>query len=429
MDSYKDFTVYVASRRPELVSELQLLVPEARYVYFDEHNSRCFSHIVNTLIIKCPTEYIIFLSDKCRPCNGQLEKMKDLMLTGDYGMVSLHRFGAFCLDKDLVRKIGLFDERYIRGGFEDDDYAIRIREVNVAIYISEEMPLLQLPSSFKYEAPYIHFKEKWAFQPTKTIRLQKEEDLRPEYSSLYTSRPENRPSLKFRGWGDSVFLVKGHHNYQKYGKPVVNFIITPIYTRLIPPLIETIPHIAFLKLFASIIQPKVYVEYGVRNGASFNSVVEETRAFGTRCIGVDLSEILNKHPRGEYYQLSTNEFAETVLPELGIIVDMVFIDACHSRDQSFTDFKKIFPYVAEDGLILMHDTYPLNEMFTSASWCGNTYLAAWDIRKSEYYKQRAEIITLPVHPGLTIIRKSSRQLFWKESEGMICDICTSYLEL
>lgn len=418
------FTIYVASRRPNLVAELQVLVPEAEHVFFDEHNSRCFSHIVNTLIARCPTEYMIFLSDKCRPLPGQLEKIKELMLTGDYGMVSLHRFGAFCLDKDLVRQIGVFDERYVRGGFEDDDYAIRIREGDVAIYISEEIPLLQLPSSFNYEVPYIHFKEKWAFQPRKIIRMQEEQELLPEYLPIYSSRPEGRPPSKFKRWSDSKFLVQGHHNHRKYSNPVLKFITTPVYTRLVPPPIETIPHITFLKLLASIIQPKVYVEYGVRNGTSFNALIEETRPFATRCIGVDLSEIMNKHQRGEYYQLSTDEFVESVLPELGVVVDMVFIDACHSREQSFADFEKIFPYLAEDGLIMMHDTYPLNELYTGASWCDNTYLAAWDIRKSTYYQQRAEIITIPVHPGLTIIRKSSRQLFWSAAPCFLFDVCT-----
>lgn len=413
------FTIYVPSKRLDLVEALKILVPEAIHVYFDEHNSTCFSQIVNTLIIKCPTEYMIFLSDKARPIKGQIQKMKDLA-TGKYGIVSMNRFGVFCVDKDVIRKIGFFDEQYIRGGFEDDDFAIRMREADIAMYESEEVSLVQLPSSFDYDLPYIHFKEKWAFQPGKTIRMQEEREL-----YILPKRPENRPLSNFGQWKDSYFSVVGHHNHKKYSDPVAKFITTPVHTRLVPPPIETIPHIAFLKMFASIIQPKVYIEYGVRSGTSFNAVIAETRPFGSRCIGVDLSVIENKNSNGEYYQMATDTFADEILPSLNLVVDMIFIDACHEEAQVFRDFEKIFPYVAEDGLILFHDTYPLNDMFSGPSWCDNAYLAVWKIRTSEYYKQRAEIITLPVHPGLTIVRKSTRQLFWK-AQPMICyDFCAA----
>ena len=407
----EQFTVYVPSKRLNLVEELKLLVPEAIHIYFDENNSKCFSQIVNTLIARCPTEYMIFLSDKARPIEGQIQKMKDLSLMCKYGIVALHRYGAFCIDKDVIRKIGFFDERYIRGGFEDDDFTIRLREADIAIYESEEVPLLQLPSSFNYDLPYIHFKEKWAFQPKKTLRMQAEEEP-PELYNTLKNRPD-RPPSSFGKWADSLFLVSGHHNHQKYSNPVETFIVTPIHTRLVPPPIETIPHITFLKLLASIIQPRVYVEYGVRSGICFNSIIEQTRLFSSRCIGIDTAPITNKNQHGEYYQMTTDTFADTILPNLNVVVDMVFIDACHTLEQSFRDFEKIFRYVAEDGLILFHDTYPLNEMYTSPSYCDDAYLTAWKIRTSEYYKERTELLTLPVHPGLTMVRKSTRQLFWK----------------
>lgn len=414
------FTIYVPSKRANFVEELLSLVPEAIHVYFDEHNSKCFSHMINTLITMCPTEYIIVLSDKARPLNGQIQEMKNLALTGKYGMVALHRFGAFCLDKNAIRRVGFFDERYIRGGFEDDDYMIRMREADIAIYESEAIRLISVPSSFNYDGPYIHFKEKWAFQPTKIIRMQEEETPPKKYLDALGTSERESPFLR---WGDSQFLVPGHHNHKKYSKPVVKFITTPVHTRLVPPPIETIPHVSILLMLGSIIRPKVYIEYGVRHGTLFNVMIEATKSFKTRCIGVDMSSIDNKHSNGEYYdRCTTDKFADEILPNLGIVVDMVFIDADHSKDQAFRDFEKIFPYVAEDGLIVMHDTYPLNEMYTNPSYCDDSYLAAWKIRTTDYYKLRAEIITLPVHPGLTIIRKSTRQLFWKSNPSTLYDL-------
>lgn len=422
MDS---FTTYIASKRLNLVEELKALVPDAIHVYFDENNSKCFSHIVNTLITMCPTEYMIFLSDKARPKEGQMEKMKQLALSGNYGCVALYRFGAFCIDKDLIRKIGFFDERYIRGGFEDDDFVIRMREGNIALYESEEIPLIQLPSSFDYDKPYIHFKEKWAFQPGKTIRMQSEESPPQNYVTALSKRPADRPPSNFKGWSDSMFLVPGHHNHKKYSDPVATFLTTPIHTRMVPPPSETLPHITFLRMLASVIRPRVYIEYGVRSGTSFNAVIEETRPYSSRCIGIDTMDVPQPNPVGEYYKMTTDDFVTKILPSLNVVVDMVFIDACHTEEQSSRDFERIFPYVAEDGLIILHDTYPYNELFTSPMYCDTAYLTAWKIRNAEYYKQRCELVTIPVNPGLTIVRKSTRQLFWKTKPLTIYDYCTA----
>ncbi|MEX0598676.1 MAG: class I SAM-dependent methyltransferase [Candidatus Paceibacterota bacterium] len=378
------FTTYVASRRSDLVKELQKLVSDAIHVYFDEHNSKSFSHIVNTLIMKCPTEYMIFLSDKARPEINQIDKMKDLVLSGRYGFVALHRFGAFCIDKDLIRKIGFLDEGYIRGGFEDDDFIIRIREADIAIYESEELPLLQLPSSFNYDNPYIHFKEKWSFQPKSIIRLQSEAEYPKEYYDSLQKRPVERPPTNFGKWEESCFLVNGHHNHKKYSNPVSTFITNPIHLRTIEPL----QHITFLKLFASLIKPKVYLEYGVGNGTCFNTMIEETRPYNTRCIGVDIESCMNYNSFGEYYKMSTDNFVIDVLPNLNIVIDLVFIDACHTAEQCLKDFESIFPYIAEDGLIFLHDTYPNNETFTGPDYCGTAYLSAWKIRNNDYYRNR-----------------------------------------
>jgi predicted O-methyltransferase YrrM len=414
------FTTYVASRRSDLVKELQELVPDAIHVYFDEHNSNCFSHIVNTLLVRCPTEYMIFLSDKARPEMNQIDKMKDLALSGKYGCVALYRFGAFCIDKDLIRKIGFFDEGYIRGGFEDDDFVIRMREADIAIYESEELPILQLPSSFNYDKPYIHFKEKWAFQPKSIIRLQSEIEYPKEYYEALQNRPVDRPPSNFGKWEESCFLVNGHHNHKKYSNPVSTFITNPIHLRTI----ETLPHITFLKLFASLIKPKVYLEYGVRTGTCFNAMIEETRPFNTRCIGVDLETCMNYNSSGEYYKMSTDNFVADVLPNLNIIIDMVFIDACHTEEQCSKDFESLFPYIAEDGLIFLHDTYPYNETLTGPDYCDTAYLSAWKIRNNEYYRNRCELVTIPVNPGLTIVRKSTRQLFWKTWPQTLYDLVT-----
>lgn len=453
----QEFTTYIPSRRLNLVEELQALIPDTIHVFFDENNSTCFSQIVNQLITMCPTEYMICLSDKARPTVEQMTKMKELALSGKYGCVALYRFGAFCIDKDLIRKMGFFDEGYVRGGFEDDDFVIRMREADIAIYESEEIPLIQLPSSYDYDKPYIHFKEKWAFQPKTTIRMQAEPEPPQAYVDALKVRPSERRPANFGKWEESGFFVNGHHNHQKYNNPVATFITTSIHLRTIPLPIETLPHITLLKFFASVIKPKVYVEYGVRSGICFNAIREETKEFNTKCIGVDLAPCAISTDRSftslddffksrinkgdgtdgtdrtnttdnlsEFYQMSTDDFSTNVLPNLNVVVDMVFIDACHTEEQCTRDFENIFPYVAEDGLIFLHDTYPYNELFTSPSYCDTAYQSAWKIRNHDFYKYRSELITIPVNPGLTIVRKSTRQLFWKTHPLTMYDLPKPY---
>lgn len=80
---------------------------------------------------------------------------------------------------------------------------------------------------------------------------------------------------------------------------------------------------------------------------------------------------------------------------------MVFIDACHSHEQSYKDFLNVVPYVEENGLIFMHDTFPRTKEHTNLGVCGEVYKTATKIRQDPTY----EIITVPVFPGMSIVKK------------------------
>ena len=88
----------------------------------------------------------------------------------------------------------------------------------------------------------------------------------------------------------------------------------------------------------------------------------------------------------------------------------MFIDADHKFESSLSDFELILPYVNEDGLIFIHDTYPASVKWTNPGFCGDSYKTAEFIRKNYYDK--CEILTLPLHPGISIIRKCTKQMSW-----------------
>jgi len=91
-------------------------------------------------------------------------------------------------------------------------------------------------------------------------------------------------------------------------------------------------------------------------------------------------------------------------------VEMVFINANHAAEQVEKDFNNVFPYVLDNGLIFLHDTFPYEKEQTNCHSCGTAYQFASklsSIKSLEY-----EIITIPMHPGLSIIRKRKKQVCW-----------------
>ena len=119
------------------------------------------------------------------------------------------------------------------------------------------------------------------------------------------------------------------------------------------------------------------------------------RAYAKRSFGVDTTEEehVAKMPI-EFFKMTTDEFASK-LPTMGVQFDMVLIDANHSHEASLKDFD---------------DTYPYNEEYTRSYYCADAWKTARYIRK--HYSSKCEIMTIPVQPGLSVVRKSTRQLAW-----------------
>lgn len=103
------------------------------------------------------------------------------------------------------------------------------------------------------------------------------------------------------------------------------------------------------------------------------------------------------------------------LPD-GLLLDMVFIDADHTHEQSLADFINIAPHVRPGGSIAMHDTYPRNKAYTAPDKCGGVYKTAWHIR--QHMAGEFEIATLPFYNGVSIIRRTAIQLDWMHDDPL-----------
>lgn len=156
-----EYSIYLISNKPQYYPVIeQRLLPDFNLQYFDGSNVNSFSHLVNSCVAAAPAETVILMSDKVLPTKDNIKKTLELLDQG-YGLVALYRFAFFGLRKELFRRIGCFDERFSSGGYEDDDYFIRLKEGNIGIYVTQEVQYEKRKSSWNYSINKKHFKSKW----------------------------------------------------------------------------------------------------------------------------------------------------------------------------------------------------------------------------------------------------------------------------
>lgn len=175
----------------------------------------------------------------------------------------------------------------------------------------------------------------------------------------------------------------------------------PIYLRNIPPPAETFNHTAFLDFMCSWIKPECYLELGVRGGENFFTVANHCH----KAIGVDIIPCPRPLlPNMEYHTCSTDAYFENLNPSIEF--DAVFIDADHSHEQSLKDFLNVKDKVVEDGFIFFHDTYPYDPVMFDPGLCNDVYKTALYIKT--HLIDEFEIVTLPINPGVTVVKKMKR---------------------
>ena len=149
-----------------------------------------------------------------------------------------------------------------------------------------------------------------------------------------------------------------------------------------------------------------YLELGIAKGSCFNVVAPHFK----RATAVDMNyesyervcKITQKKGNAFYTGTTDDYFKKG---NQGQMFDMVFIDACHKFDNEKKDFENSLSVLKNNGLIIMHDTYPPNKEYLEH--CQD----AWRI-KHTLVDREIEHITLPFYFGLTIVRKYKNHLHW-----------------
>lgn len=162
MRNVENITILIPSNRKHLAEETKRIILPYKAEIFDGTNYPSFSKLINDCIINSTTEIVIIIADKCKPQECDIDKMIDL-IHQRYGWVGMYRFGFFGFTKDLIRKIGFFDERYVGGQYEDSDFVHRMKDADIGYYESEEVTYKPLSSSWDNIKAFEHYNKKWKY--------------------------------------------------------------------------------------------------------------------------------------------------------------------------------------------------------------------------------------------------------------------------
>lgn len=160
----KKYTIIIPSNQPNLIEETKenLIKIGEECLVKNGSGYPSFSKLINDCVIECPTEIVIICNDKARPKKSDVEKLLKLIEDG-FGFVGLYAWGFFGFKKELFRRVGFMDERFIGGNYEDSDYMRRMLESNIAMYNVFEIDYREdIGSRWNTTKTKLHFLKKWS---------------------------------------------------------------------------------------------------------------------------------------------------------------------------------------------------------------------------------------------------------------------------
>ena len=113
------------------------------------HQYQTFSQMINEAIDDTESEFMVFVNPKTVVSSDGINLIIDKLCNG-YCFASIFGFAYFGMTKELVRNIGMLDENFLGSEYEDDDYLIRIRISDKAVWWGQDWSTYNF---FKSECP------------------------------------------------------------------------------------------------------------------------------------------------------------------------------------------------------------------------------------------------------------------------------------
>lgn len=114
-------------RQENVLTKLTNKYQIERWYRHDRNSGRyvSFSQMINDAIDDTESEFMIFCNPKTHFNEEDVEFIIEKLSNG-YCFASVVSFGFFGFSKELIRHIGMLDERFIGGEWEDNDFAVRL---------------------------------------------------------------------------------------------------------------------------------------------------------------------------------------------------------------------------------------------------------------------------------------------------------------
>jgi hypothetical protein len=189
-----EYTIIVPSCRPHFVSDIKSSLQGFNINHFDGTGYPSSAKLTNDVIINCPTEIVFINQDKCRGSAEQIYICLDYINAG-YGMAWLWPFGFGCFKKDVIRRVGFFEERCAGGQWDDSDMIRRLKEADIGAVMLHSTQRIQLNTLWRPHESEVFFKKKW-IGPGEMIRNLGEMDYHYNIGAYQGSQ--------FRPWKDSI---------------------------------------------------------------------------------------------------------------------------------------------------------------------------------------------------------------------------------
>jgi hypothetical protein len=135
MSGEKNVTDWQLSR----IDKSKLSFELEEYFRYERNANLCqtFSQMINETIDDTESEFMIFINPKTIISTSDIDFIIDKLCSG-YCFTSLFGFAFFGMTKELVRNIGMLDESFLAGEYEDNDYLIRMKLFDKMIYWGQD---------------------------------------------------------------------------------------------------------------------------------------------------------------------------------------------------------------------------------------------------------------------------------------------------
>jgi hypothetical protein len=198
------FQIFCPSHKPE---KQKKVIEHFKNIGFlceahDGSNYPSWAKLQNDCIEKCKADVFIYVSHKNLLSRADLIKMISMINSG-FGIVGLYDITTYAASMDFFRKVGLYDERYLQGGWEEIDLFWRCCQKNIGIYLNRESYFSNEPSTWVNKG-FEHYKKKWIVPEANSsdnmlVKLVEEE--------RYNYKIGDYKNKKFLSWKDSYIRV------------------------------------------------------------------------------------------------------------------------------------------------------------------------------------------------------------------------------